>query len=299
MASLKDELTKRLKENRPQLSDKSIKTYISTLSNLPKKLNATDKTINIKWYDDNALNILNFLQEEVANKRKSVLSALYILTKNEDIHDTMIEDAKFVNDKYKQQRMSETEKENWIDWKEVLAKHNALKSVANSIFKKKMLTEDDFFELNKFMLLSCFVYLPPRRVMDYALMKTRNFTKEDNYISKGNITFNQYKTAKQFGSQTFPIPKEFNDYIKKWIKINTTDYLIISTTYKPVTSSQTTKLLNAIFGKNISSDMLRHSYLTNYYSGTMPPLTEMEELGRKMGHSIATQLTYIKRDILS
>ena len=65
---------------------------------------------------------------------------------------------------------------------------------------------------------------------------------------------------------------------------------------KGLSSSQITKMLNRIFGKEASVNMLRHIYLTNYYKG-MPKLAEMEALANSMGHNVQTALqNYVKVD---
>ena len=60
MNEFKENLTKKLKENRKNLSDNSIKTYISSLMSINKKLDG-DKTID--WYDKNAKEIIDYLKK--------------------------------------------------------------------------------------------------------------------------------------------------------------------------------------------------------------------------------------------
>jgi len=131
----------------------------------------------------------------------------------------------------------------------------------------------------------------PRRSLDFALMKIRNFDEEtDNYYKKGVCYFNNYKTKDVYGKQSLTVPKELNDILKKWLKINQTNYMLFSSNGKGLNSSQITKILNKIFGLNISRSMLRHIYLSNKYS-------EVEENMKKdavlMGHSGLTQSQYI------
>ena len=293
----KETLAKTIKNNRPKLSDKSVSAYISTLYNIPKKLGVDMKDMDIDWYKQNADKIVKLMDDKPATSRKSVLSALFILTGLEDIHDKMIVDAKSVNELYKKQKMSVSQEENWMDWAQILQKYNVMKLQAGLLFKKKTLSPDEFGELNKFMLLSCFVLFPPRRILDFAVMKIRNYTKEtDNFIEKGSWNFNVYKTVKVYGKQTFPITKEFQQLIKKWMKINETDYLIVNTYKRPYTSSGIGKTLNSVFGKNISCDILRHSFLTHTYSGKMPSLVEMEDIAKKLAHSVNQSMLYIKRE---
>ncbi len=62
------------------------------------------------------------------------------------------------------------------------------------------------------------VQIPPRRSLDYADMKIRNYNKNtDNYYENGKFTFNQYKTFKQYGRVTIDIKllaPELNTLIK-------------------------------------------------------------------------------------
>lgn len=92
------------------------------------------------------------------------------------------------------------------------------------------------------------------------------------------------------------VPTDVNTIIKKWIKINHTDYMLFSSNKMPLTSSQISRMLNKVFdGKKTSVDMLRPIYLTDLYKG-MPSLISMEKTANEMGHSLNTSLTYIKRD---
>ena len=137
--------------------------------------------------------------------------------------------------------------------------------------------------------------MPPRRSLDYSEMKIRNFdTKTDNYYKANKFYFNKYKTFKTYGMQILDIPKEFNKVLKKWVKINTNDYMIYSSNGNKFTPPQITRTLNKIFGKKISTSMLRHIYLTDVYKD-IPKINKMENLADQMGHSVFTAMEYIKR----
>ena len=81
-----------------------------------------------------------------------------------------------------------------------------------------------------------------------------------------------------------------DDVIKKFNKINPTDFMLFSTNGNPLKSSQITKILNDIFNMNVSTSILRHIYLSEKYS-------QVEENMKKdavlMGHSANTQSQYI------
>ena len=80
MSSLREQIKEKIEGNRPKLSPNSLKTYVSILFNLHKNHDTKEEDNHIDWFSDNETNILNSLQDKPSQTRKSVLSALYILT---------------------------------------------------------------------------------------------------------------------------------------------------------------------------------------------------------------------------
>ena len=76
------------------------------------------------------------------------------------------------------------------------------------------------------------------------------------------------------------------------MKYNPTDYLLFSSNQQKLTSPQITRMLNKIFGKNTSTDLLRHIFLTEKYGKVQD---EMEADSQAMSHSSAMQALYIKK----
>ena len=70
--------------------------------------------------------------------------------------------------------------------------------------------------------------------------------------------------------------------------------MIYSSNGNKLTPPQITRVLNKIFGKNISTSMLRHIYLTDLYKD-IPKINKMEILADQMGHSVSTAMEYMKR----
>ena len=202
---------------------------------------------------------------------------------------------KKVNDDYKNQNMDEKQKNNWISIDEIKEKYNALAVDANSMLnKKKILNESVMME---FLLMSFLsgVVIRPRRSLDYSEMKKRNYdVKTDNFYKGNKFFFNKYKTVKTYGIQILEVPKELKTIIKKWIKINTNDYIIYFSNGNKISCPQITRILNKVFGKNTSTSMLRHIYLTNVYEDILQ-INKMENLANEMGHSVITAMEDIKR----
>ena len=282
-----------LKHRRPNLNASSLKTYVSILFNLHKKLNATDESL--EWFNDDS-NILEYLKEKTPQTRKTVLSALFVLTGNENYQKQMLEDCKHTNEMYKSQKKSEKEEENWMSSAEIKEIYNNLFEQVNAMFQKKLLA--NYSTINNFILLGCLggvSGLPPRRSKDFTEMKIKNYTSEDNYYKNGKFYFNTYKTAKEYGQQVIDVKEkapEFHKILNKWVKINPTEYLLFSSNQQKLTSPQITRMLNKLFSKNVSVDMLRHIYLTEKYGHVQD---EMKQTAAEMAHNTDTQALYIKK----
>ena len=292
MSDLKIILQNKLKENRSSLSTSSIRTYVSILTNLYKKMKGEG---NIEWFNKEDDEILKHLDDKNDQTRKTTLSALFVLTNMKEYQTVMNTIMKKVNDDYKDQKMNEKQKDNWISIDEIKEKYNVLSTDVNLMLRrKKILNENVMME---FLLMSFLggVLIPPRRSLDYSEMKIRNYdVKTDNYYKANKFYFNKYKTFKTYGLQVLEVPKELNVVLKKWIKINTNDYMIYSSNGNKLSCPQITRMLNKIFGKKISTSMLRHIYLTNVYKD-VPQINKMENLANEMGHSVSTAMEYIKR----
>jgi integrase len=130
--------------------------------------------------------------------------------------------------------------------------------------------------------------------MDYALLKIRNYGKEDNYYKVGKLYFSKYKTAAKYGAQTVDVPKDLDKLIKKWIKLNDTHSFLFSSNKQPLSSSQIARLLNKAFDKPASVDAMRHIYLSNLYKD-VPSIQQMEATANAMGHSTGQAMLYVKK----
>ena len=79
-----------LKTLRPNLSEGSLKTYTSILKNLHKKV-FENKDIEKSDFDEFS-RILDYLKDVPANKRKTILSALVVLTEKDEYRNVMAND---------------------------------------------------------------------------------------------------------------------------------------------------------------------------------------------------------------
>jgi integrase len=150
-------------------------------------------------------------------------------------------------------------------------------------FTKNKLTQKEIQEMQDFVMLSLLggIYIPPRRLKDYVDFRLRPIGTEEpttvNTRSKNKLIFNSYKTAKTYGQQIVKMPPKLSDILNKWTNTNPTFYLFIDTKGKPLTNVKMNQRLNKIFGKKVSVNQLRHSYLTGKYGNLISQKNELKE----------------------
>jgi hypothetical protein len=266
------------------------------------KIETPDDIINnvddiIKYYDDIPYTtrkahfsaMISFI-DNGSDKVKKILDKLRkILMQDQKQYDTFLEN----------QTKSDKQIENWIDWPDVVERYKAFEKEVAPLWKlnKGEMNKNSFNKLKMFVLLSCYVLIPPRRSLDYVAFKIRNINEsKDNYMKKRNFIFNTYKTAKTYGKNEVPIDYKLYSIMKKWTDINPSEWLITgnNNNMKPITVSQLNNMLNNFFDKKISVNMLRHSFLSHMYKD-LPDLKDIKERADAMGHSVDQALEYVKK----
>ena len=289
-------LSEIIQDARPSLSPESVKTYTSILSSLHRKVFKTD-VINIKDFDDSA-KILKFLKDVKPNVRKTILSALFVITSNAVYRKDMLDDIKSYNEQESKQIKNEKQTESWVSTDDIKELYEMYKKNANAIYKKSQLTMNDLQEIQRFIILALLggVFIPPRRSKDYVDFKISDIDRDvDNYMKGDSLVFNSYKTAKTYGRQVVQIPAELKRILKRWIEINPTDYLLIDTNGNKLTNVMLTHRLNAIFGgKKVSVNQLRHTYLSDKYQDTIKLQKRLAKDFENMGSSTLQEHVYIK-----
>jgi hypothetical protein len=294
---MNQEILKVIKEKRPTISDSSLKTYESIIRNLYKKV-FNDDLYDLNKFNTESDKVLAFLNETSSNKRKTILSALVVITHNINYRDKMIEDIKEYNKIEAKQEKTEKQKDNWVETDEINNLKNKLEKVSNLLYKKEFKTPSDYQEIQNYILICLYggIYMPPRRSLDYVNMKIKNVnTNTDNYINRGTFIFNTYKTAKSYGQQKVKIPIKLKAILNKWIKINPTEHLLFDIAYGPLSNIKLTQRLNKIFDKKASVNQMRKTYLSSKYSSSIDTKKELEEDFKIMGSSVLQENIYIKK----
>jgi integrase len=280
------------KKNRPNLSNNSIITYTSLLKNVHNNIFGT-KTINIKNLK-NTDEIINYLDKKPQNTRNTILAALYVLTEIPFYRDAMMKQIMDIKEETEKQEPNNKQIMNSISQQELKDLYDKLKKKTNILYKTG--GNDFLMDIQNYIIVSLYYLIPPRRLLDYTEFKIKNIDKNiDNYMDKTTFVFNVYKTAKTYKKQIIKIPIKLMNIIKKWIAINPTDYLLFDNKFNKLNSTTMIYKLNKIFGKNISVNALRHSYLSNKFQDTIQTNKEIKEDMSLMGSSINQQKTYIQK----
>ena len=293
------ELKELIHKKRPNLSDSSVVTYTSILKNLYFRV-FNSKEIDVKKFDETEP-ILTHLKGLPPAKRKTILSALVVITDDKKYRDLMLEDIKAYTEDINKQEKTESQKENWIEPSHLTDVLGDLKKHALFLYKKKELTNDDYQSIQNYIII-CLLggnYIPPRRALDYVNFKIQNIDKEhDNYLLKNELVFNSYKTHKCYGEQKVTCPPELLKILKKWISINPTDTLLFDTKRLQLSSVQLNQRLNKIFGSTSgkSINQLRKSFLTNKFQSTIKENQVINDTMAAMGSSKSQLPTYVKKE---
>ena len=293
-----DKIKEYIKEKRPSLGTSSILTYASILKNLYHRVFGKDD-VNFKKFNETEP-ILHFLKDMACNKRKTILSALVVITDNNDFKKLMAEDVQHYNMDIKKQEKSPEQKENWVSSNDIEEIYNDLKKNAELLYKKKTLSSSDFQQIQNYIIISILsgIFIPPRRLKDYTEFIIKDIDKnKDNYMDKNKLYFNTYKTSSTYGEQVVEIPKTLQTILNKWIKINPTKYLLFDTNNNKLSSVKLNQRINKIFdGKHVSVNNFRHTYLTDKYKNYSFQEKKLDDDMTAMGSSKGMASTYIKLD---
>jgi len=300
----RNELTQNIKEQRPTLTPNSLKAYTSMLWNLNKQL---DKTKTLFYLDDfNDVNkVVNYLEgkeKKNISTFKTILSALYVLTGIVEYKTLLLEKNKEYNDAKAKNEMTPKLQEQSISKNEIETINKALEKEANYIYKKKTpLTEGDRQNIMNYVIMEFMSgkHMNPIRPMNVTEIKIKNINKEtDNWIDFRNkkIIYNVYKGSNTKGQDKQDLPAGLAKVLKKWIKINPTEYLVYNIYLHKLTSTTLYDRLKKITGTN--NNAFRHAFISGKYQSLIELKPMNEELAKdmkKMGSSIASADSYLQK----
>lgn len=293
-----EKIKETIKNKRASLSPSSIKSYTSTIKNLYINM-FDDQDFELDKLKDTD-KVLKYLHNIPPNRRKTILSALVVLTDDADYRKLMLDDIRDYNKDIHKQEKTETQKENWIDRAEINELWEDLNRDANVLYRKKHLRPSDLQTIQSLIILSLLggMFIPPRRSLDYCDFYIKDIDKEKkNYIDKNELVFNRYKTSKFYGQQRIPIPKQLKAILTKWISVNPTNTLLFDKNLNPLSSVKLNQRMNKMFGeRHIAVNQMRHTYLSDKYKKHSEESKALDKDMTSMGSSSNMADTYIKLD---
>jgi hypothetical protein len=291
------EIKEYIHSKRPTLGKSSLTTYASILKSLYSKVFGDGKIEWDKFKDSEK--ILHFLKDVPANRRKTILSALVVITDLKEYKEMMMKDVSSYNKELATQTPTEEQKDNWIKPQQIMDIFTDLKTRADVLFKKKTAhTPSELQQIQNYIIVALLsgIFVPPRRSKDFCDFKIKNIEQnKDNFLLKNEMVFNSYKTMRTYGTQKIQIPTALKSILTKWIRINPTEWLLFDANMNHLTPVKLNQRFNKIFGGKISVNNFRHTYLTDKYGEHNKIDQEMAKDASEMGTSKGMVLgTYVK-----
>ncbi len=322
------DMEKVISEYRPQLKTQTIRSYVSLIEKMRSQYPEENNDFLLD-YDDVVMKLdeaiwgrnrdkyINFLT------KRNMLNALIMLMNALDMDKEIIKLYQVKRDGYnekytmnqEQGKISDKQKPNFIPIEDI---HLLIKKLNNDIKnhgirKKETLNIIEKGILTAHLLFSILVEIPRRNELANLTIITRRLykrlTNEDkvknNYIlmEKTNIELilNEYKTNKKYNEQIIPLPKHLQRLVRQYqkiLKLKTGDKLL------NMTNNSMTQLLvrtsRKYIGKDISTTMIRHIYLSNKYSESKKQQLQLLEEQKKdaelMAHNVDTQQSVYVKD---
>jgi hypothetical protein len=157
----------------------------------------------LEWFSNNDKDILDYLKENTAQTKKTTLSALFVLTKQQSFKDVMITVMKSVKDTNKEEKKNEKQDENWMSVKEIKEKYEPLLvKIKSTLSNKSIFNESTMTEFLLVSFLGGVVSgLNPRRSQDFTELKIRGNidTKKDNFYKKSKFYLQNSKNVRITG----------------------------------------------------------------------------------------------------
>lgn len=210
------------------------------------------------------------------------------------------------NENVKAHARNEKQSENWKEWTEIIADRDALYETIKT-YDTSDLNSAEYNNIVRYVLVCVYTLLPPRRCLDYTMMKivkskTDASDNSYNYYVQNErlFVFNVYKQAT--AQETVKVPKRLAKILDWYIwechpfYKNTEiekygdHFIFYSNLEKPINNSHISYALNAVFKKKISINMLRHIYIT---SNLAPKISELKYNAEVMSHTLSEQSNYV------
>ena len=192
---------------------------------------------------------------------------------------------------------SDRERENWVEWCDILAKENELSRLA--------------FGSTEHLLLSMYTHIEPLRqdFGDVAIIpemprSTRDFMGNHLIVpdtGPATLVLQKYKTEHAYGVLKRQLTGDLTSIIRASLRLQPRGFLFVDARGNPYTKSNSftkfsNRVLERLFHKKCTVSMLRHSFISNIDFNQSTPM-QLLQTCRNMGHSLVQQQMY-RRNVL-
>lgn len=313
-------LWNKIRSARPSITDSSINAYVSNIEKVQNGLNITDHN-SVDFLNDFE-RVMGFIEDlDKQTTRRNIIASIVVVMKSLGMDSEIIEQYSKVlksnNSEIlvdlKKQKKSESQKEKWIEYEDIVHIANELLAKVNNFRKNNVLSKQQWDELEDLVILRSYLVAPSRNV--YATMDVidsddyEQLDKDKNnylVVEDGvplSFILNSYKNSKHLGRKIIKIPEDTAKIIKLWLKHNKSGHFLLNSRGVVMTTNGLTKRLQKIFeqyiGKKISSSMIRH-IMASYDLRDEPTILEKEnendDIETKYQHSKFMHELYRKVD---
>jgi len=303
-----NQIKEAIKKLKPDSKDITIDNHVRHIKILFEHYGQGKKTL--LEYFSNTKKVIKDLEDKYdkISTRSSYICSIFMYLRAVEADEKIIDYyyQKFIEMKKKLKEIdeknekSEKEEKNWVSQAEIKQKIEDLKK---SFPKSRNL----FDTYQQYLVLNLYFLIPPLR-NDFARVEVfKKFDKEFNgnsiNLNTKQLILNDYKTSKTYGEKVIDLPKELIDIIKKWMKIREKIHpvlkgrreLLFNLKLTSMNGINLTIYLNKIFGRKVSSTMLRKSYLSERFP-VIESTDDLNQLAGSMCHSVSMQQsTYRKK----
>ena len=314
-----DNFAELLKKEKPNLSETSVKVYVSCWTSLKKLFERDDNSIEFLLDPKKVIKTLEDKYDKL-NSIKLKLACVVVILKTLDSekyadeikeYNTAIDAmASKINRKVAMNKKTESQKQNWTTEEEIKQIEDYLLSKVPANFVIK--SNEQMIHFRNYVLFILQNYLATRndlakaKIM-YRPKKVEDLDKETNYIllkksgKKVSYLMNNYKNDKKMGSIESEIDGKYYDMLVKYMKaisqFNPDGYLMLNDNLKtPMTNNRLGVVYSGLaegsgVDKKLSTTLTRH---INASKG-MDEVEELRKQAKMMGHSLSKHIEYMKK----
>jgi len=314
-----EDFGKLLKEKKPNLSEMSVKVYLSCWSSLKKLFERDNNDFDFLLDTKNVIKTLEYKYDKL-NSIKLKLACIVVILKTLDAekYEDEIKEynnsidamASKINRVVSMNKKTEKQKENWTNPEEMQMIEEHLLSLVPKNFVIKSNQQMIAFRNYILFVLQNFLGTRNDLAQSKIMFKPKSIEgldKEQNYIlldkkgKKVSYLMNNYKNEKKMGSIESDIDSKYYDVLAKYMKavleFNSEGFLMLNDNMKtPMTNNRLGVIYSGLsqgsgVDKKLSTTLTRH---INASKG-LDEIEALRKQAKMQGHSLAMLINYMKK----